>query len=457
MTEVADLKLPPNSAEAEQAVIGGLMLEAAAWDLVADRLSEADFYRQDHRVIFSAIASLHERGAVCDALTVAETLERAGDLTAAGGPDYLAELATRIASAANIVAYADIVRERSLMRELISVGVKISNSGYRPQGRLVDQLVDEAESLVFEIAERGQRRGAGFVSVQQVLPEVMDDIDRMYEAGDAITGLGTGFAELDSRTSGMQRSDLIIVAGRPSMGKTAFSMNLAESVALRLNEPVAVFSMEMSAKQLVLRLIASLARVDAHAVRTGQIGDDDWPRITSTLGLLQEAQLFIDDTPNLTPLELRARARRLKSRHGLGLVLVDYLQLMKGSGQTENRVNEISEISRSLKGLAKELDVPVVALSQLNRSLEQRPNKRPVMSDLRESGAIEQDADLILFIYRDEVYNEDSPDKGTAEVIIAKQRNGPIGTVRLAFLGRYTRFEDLSYADYRQVADEPFG
>ena len=444
MADPAALKVPPHSIEAEQSVLGGLLLEGSAWDLVSDRLVDEDFYRQDHRLIYQAIRRVYDQGRPCDLITVAECLEQAEELDRAGGMAYLGLLAGGVASAVNIAAYADIVRERAIARHLISVGSNIADSGFHPQGRPIAELLDAAESQVFEIAERGARARSGFSAIKDLLPTVVERLDALYRSGTAMTGVSTGFTDLDRMTSGMHPAELIIVAGRPSMGKTSFAMNMVESVAIRARQPVAVFSMEMPAEQLALRMISSLGRVDAHRVRTGQLHDDDWPRVTSAVTLLGEASIFIDDTPSLSPMDLRARARRLKRQHGLGLIVVDYLQLMQVPGAKENRVLEISEISRSLKALAKELSVPVIALSQLNRSLETRPNKRPVMSDLRESGAIEQDADVILFIYRDEVYNEDSADKGKAEIIIAKQRNGPIGHLFLAFLGAYTRFEDLA-------------
>jgi replicative DNA helicase len=452
MADPATLKVPPHSIEAEQSVLGGLLLEGSAWDQVSDRLVEEDFYRQDHRLIYQAIRRVYDSGRPCDLITVAEALEQSGELERAGGMAYLGLLAGGVVSAVNLAAYADIVRERAIARQLIGVGSAIADSGFHPQGRSVAELLDAAEARVFEIAERGARSRSGFAAVKDLLPTVLERLDALYRSGTTLTGVSTGFADLDRMTSGLHPAELIIVAGRPSMGKTSFAMNMVESVAIRSRQPVAVFSMEMPAEQLALRMISSLGRVDAHRVRTGQLHDDDWPRVTSAMHLLGEADIFIDDTPALTPLELRARTRRLKRQHGLGLVVVDYLQLMQSPGAKDNRALEISEISRSLKALAKELSVPVIALSQLNRSLEQRPNKRPVMSDLRESGAIEQDADVILFIYRDEVYNEDSPDKGKAEIIIAKQRNGPIGHLHLAFLGAYTRFEDLAQ-DYGGYGD----
>jgi len=444
------LKVAPHSIEAEQSVLGGLMLDNNAWDKIADIVNEDDFYRRDHRLIFHAIAQLVEQQSPYDVVTLSEWLDKRKELEKVGGLAYLGHLAKNTPSAANIVAYSQIVRERSVLRQLISVGNEISGSCYQTEGRKSEELLDNAEKLVFQIAEKGARGRRDFVSIKDLLVKAVDKIDMLFQQDNPITGLPSGFSDFDDMTSGLQPSDMIIVAGRPSMGKTTFAMNIAENVAIKTDMPVAIFSMEMPGEQLAMRLLSSLGRIDQHRVRTGKLDDDDWPRLTSAVGLLAEAKMFIDDTPALSPNELRARARRLAREHGLGLIVIDYLQLMQVSGSRENRVNEISEISRSLKGLAKELNVPVIALSQLNRSLEQRPNKRPVMSDLRESGAIEQDADVIVFIYRDEVYNDDSPDKGTAEIIIGKQRNGPIGTVRLTFLGQYTRFENhisQMYAD----------
>ncbi|OBS08731.1 replicative DNA helicase [Acidihalobacter prosperus] len=436
------LRVPPHSIEAEQAVLGGLMLDNSTWDQVADRINEADFYRFDHRLIFRAVERLASQNQPLDVVTLSEALERAGDLEQAGGLAYLGVLARDTPSAANIRAYADIVRERSILRQLISVGTRVADSAFNPEGRDSKALLDEAEKAVFEIAERGVRGREGFTSIKQLLRPALDRIEMLHERQDAVTGIATGYDEIDERTSGLQPGDLVIVAGRPSMGKTTFAMNIAEYAAVKHRTPVAIFSMEMPGEQLTMRMLSSLGRIDQHRLRTGRLDEQDWPRLTSAVQMLTDVPLFIDDTPALTPTELRARARRLKREHGLGLIVIDYLQLMQVPSTRENRATEISEISRSLKAVAKELGVPVIALSQLNRSLEQRPNKRPVMSDLRESGAIEQDADLIAFIYRDEVYNEDSPDKGTAEIIIAKQRNGPIGMARLTFLGQFTRFEN---------------
>ncbi|MDM8548344.1 replicative DNA helicase [Candidatus Venteria ishoeyi] len=582
--EVSRLKIPPHSIEAEQSVLGGLMLDNEAWIQIADRITEQDFYRRDHQLIFNAIHQLLDDEKPCDVVTLSEWLEQNNQLDAAGDLLYLGTLAKNTPSAANIGAYADIVRERSVLRQLIQTGTQITNNAFQTEGRSIAELLDEAESLVFAIAEQGKRQG-GFVAIKQLLAEAVDKIDTLFHQDNAITGISTGYADFDEKTSGLQPSDMVIVAGRPSMGKTSYAINIAEHVAIHEQMPVAVFSMEMPGEQLAMRLMSSLGRIDQHKVRTGKLDDDDWPRLTSAISMLAETPLFIDDTPALSPTELRARSRRLMREHGqLGLIVIDYLQLMQVPGKHDNRTSEVSEISRSLKALAKELNVPVMALSQLNRGLEQRPNKRPIMSDLREcvtaetkvvlsngqrvpikelvgtqpelytlneagkfittksdkvwkvghkpvykvhlasgksirataehrlmtdlswkkikdiqvgnqialapelpgqanndlfwdqvvlieadgeedvydlsvpvyenwladgivshnSGAIEQDADLIVFIYRDEVYNEDSEAKGTAEIIIAKQRNGPIGTVRLAFLGQYTRFENFT-------------
>ena len=436
------LKVAPHSIEAEQSVLGGLMLDNETWDKISDLVIEDDFYRRDHRLIFRSIAALAEKGSPFDVVTLSEWLESNSQLDNAGGLAYLGTLANNTPSVANIMAYAKIVRERSVLRQLISVGHKISTSCYETEGRESEELLDNAEKLVFKISEQGNRGRREFTAIKDLLVQAVDRIDTLFQQDDPITGVATGFTQFDEMTSGLQPADLVIVAGRPSMGKTTFAMNIAEHAAVKSQLPVAVFSMEMPGEQLAMRMLSSLGRIDQHKVRTGKLGDDDWPKLTHAVGQLAEAPMFIDDTPALTPTELRSRARRLMREHGLGLIVIDYLQLMQVKGTSENRTNEISEISRSLKSLAKELNVPIVALSQLNRSLEQRPNKRPVMSDLRESGAIEQDADVITFIYRDEVYNEDSPEKGIAEIIIGKQRNGPIGTARMTFIGQYTRFEN---------------
>jgi replicative DNA helicase len=446
---VTDLiKVPPQSVEAEQSVLGGLLLDNQSWDRIADIITADDFYRREHRLTFNAIAALCEENSPADVVTVSEWLERSGELEHAGGLAYLGSLANNTPSAANIVAYAAIVRENSVMRELVRAAGEISGAAYSPEGRSANELLDYAEKRIFDISEKGHRRG-DFQPLNTLLSKAVDRIDTLFRSKSSITGVATGYTDLDDMTSGLQPSDLVIIAGRPSMGKTSLAMNIAENAAVGHKIPVAVFSMEMPGTQLALRMMASLGRINAHRVRTGKLDDDDWPRLTSAVSLLNEAPIFIDDSPGLTPMELRARARRLKRENGLGMIIVDYLQLMQSTERNEeNRATEISNITRALKGLAKELDVPVIAMSQLNRGVESRTDKRPVMSDLRESGAIEQDADVILFIYRDEVYNKDSPVKGTAEIIIAKQRNGPIGEVRLTFLGEYTRFENYTSAGF---------
>ncbi len=441
-TNAPSPRVPPHSQEAEQGVLGGIMLDNRAWDRIIDLVSADDFYRPDHRIIFQAIADLAKRNQPFDVLTISEMLKQRDSVEKAGGDAYLFELAQNTPSAANVVAYAEIVRERSVLRQLIATGTDIIENAFNPSDQDIKDILDAAERQVFKIAEQ-RARGSGPQQIGDLLVKATERIDTLYHSKDALTGLSTGFADFDEMTSGLQRGDLIIIAGRPSMGKTAFSMNIAEHAAIKSDKPVLIFSMEMPAEQLTLRMMSSLGRIDQHKVRTGSLNDDDWPRITSAVSMLSQANMFIDDTPALTPGEVRSRARRIAREHGeLGLILLDYLQLMQVSGMKENRSTEISEISRSLKAVAKELNVPVIALSQLNRSLEHRTDRRPVMSDLRESGSIEQDADLIAFIYRDEVYNEDSPDKGSAEIIIRKQRNGPIGDFRLTFLGQYTRFEN---------------
>jgi len=445
--QLDSLRVPPHSIESEQSVLGGLLLDNSAWDRVADFISADDFYRYDHRVIFQAIVKLINATRPADVVTVFEALSGLGRADEVGGLAYLNALAQNTPSAANIRRYAEIVRDRGVLRKLITVADEISGNAFNPQGKEVKQMLDEAESKIFAIAEEGARGTQGFQDIQPLLKQVVERIDELYsrENPNDITGVPTGFADLDKMTSGLQPGDLIIVAGRPSMGKTAFSINIGENVAIESGLPVAVFSMEMGGTQLAMRMLGSVGRLDQHRLRTGRLNDEDWPRLTHAIQKMNDAQLYIDETPALSSIELRARARRLSRQCGkLGLIVIDYLQLMSANSSGENRATEISEISRNLKGLAKELNCPVIALSQLNRSLEQRPNKRPVMSDLRESGAIEQDADVILFIYRDQVYNPDSPDKGTAEIIIGKQRNGPIGSVRLTFIGEYTKFENYT-------------
>jgi len=438
------LRVPPHSIDAEQAVLGGLMLDERAWERIADKLGEHDFYRKDHRLIFRAIGELSNKNLPCDAVTLGEWFESNGLAELVGGTSYVIQLANSTPSAANIAAYAEIVREKSILRQLIDAGTEIVGDGFQPEGRSSQEILETAEQKVFHIAESGARGKKGFVQMRSAVKEAFQILHQRYESKGSVTGLATGFADLDEMTAGLQPSDLIIVAARPSMGKTALAVNMAEHAALKSKKAVAIFSLEMSASQLAFRLISSLGRINQQHLRTGDIQEEEWPRVTSAITLLSDAKIFIDDTPALSPAELRARARRLKREHDVGLIVIDYLQLMQVPGNKENRATEISEISRSLKAMAKEMNIPVIALSQLNRSLEQRTDKRPVMSDLRESGAIEQDADVILFIYREEVYDKESPKKGSAELIIGKQRNGPIGTVNLTFLGQYTRFESIA-------------
>ncbi|MDY0071473.1 MAG: replicative DNA helicase [Thauera sp.] len=445
--QLAQLKLPPHSVEAEQSLIGGILLDNQAWERIADLANEADFYRDDHRRIYRHITRLVDQGRPADVVTVFESLEKNGEAEQAGGLAYLAEIANNTPSAANIRRYAEIVRERAILRKLVAVGDEIAASALTPAGKDAKALLDEAEAKVFEIAEAGARNASGFVSIQPILKQVVDRVQELYDRDNPseVTGVPTGLIDLDGKTSGLQPSDMIIVAGRPAMGKTTLALNIAEHVAIEQKLPVAIFSMEMPGTQLATRFISSVGRIDMQKIRSGRLTDDDWQRLTMAIGKLYEAPLFIDETPGLNPIDLRARARRLARQCGrLGLIVIDYLQLMSGTRDGENRASELSEISRSVKSLAKELNVPIMALSQLNRSLEQRPNKRPVMSDLRESGAIEQDADIIMFIYRDEVYNPDSQDKGTAELIIGKHRNGPTGTLRMTFIGENTRFENYA-------------
>ncbi|ARR48272.1 TPA: replicative DNA helicase [Photobacterium damselae] len=441
------IKMPPHSLEAEQSVLGGLMLDNEKWDTVAEKVVAKDFYSRPHRLIFESAAAILDGGQPLDLITLSEQLEQNDKLEDVGGFAYLAELAKNTPSAANISAYADIVRERAIIRDMIGVANEIADAGYDPQGRTTDDLLDMAESKVFAIGEQRTNDKEGPQNVDSILEKTLERIELLYQSPqDGVTGVSTGFSDLNKKTAGMQPSDLIIVAARPSMGKTTFAMNLCENAAMDQDKPVLIFSLEMPSEQIMMRMLASLSRVDQTKIRTGQLDDEDWARISSTMGLLmQKKNIFIDDSSGLTPTEVRSRARRIARDHGgISLIMVDYLQLMRVPGMQDNRTLEIAEISRSLKALAKELNVPVVALSQLNRSLEQRADKRPVNSDLRESGAIEQDADLIMFIYRDEVYHEDSALKGIAEIIIGKQRNGPIGTVRLTFQGQFSRFDNYA-------------
>ncbi|HHT2833908.1 TPA: replicative DNA helicase [Klebsiella aerogenes] len=444
---MVDTKAPPNSIEAEQAVLGGLMLDNQRWDDIADILTCHDFYSRAHAVIWNVMVELSEQGLPMDLITLSEKMEIEGALDSSGGFAYLAELSKNTPSAANIRAYAEIVRERAVVRELVSAANQIADAGYTPQGRDSSSLLDMAESLIFGITEKRQKADTGPQDIGTILERTVARIETLYQnPHDGVTGLDTGFKDLNKKTAGLQPSDLIIVAARPSMGKTTFAMNLVENAAINNDKPALVFSLEMPGDQLLMRSLASLSRVDQTRIRTGQLDDEDWARISGAMGiLLENKNIFIDDSSGLTPTELRSRARRIyRDNGGLSMIMIDYLQLMRVPEMKENRTLEIAEISRSLKALAKELQVPVVALSQLNRSLEQRSDKRPVNSDLRESGAIEQDADLIMFLYRDEVYHENTDMKGIAEVIIGKQRNGPIGTVRLTFNGQYSRFDNYA-------------
>jgi replicative DNA helicase len=444
---ISKLRLPPHSLEAEQSLLGGLLIDNEALDKVADLVSVKDFYRQDHQIIYQHIHRLIERSQPADIVTVGESLESNSELNTVGGLEYLGLLAESTPTAANIRGYAQIIRERSIMRNLVEVGTDIVDNALSPQGRDAQQLLDESESKIFQIAEAGKNDRIGFTDFKELLPQVAERIDQLFQRDNPsdVTGIPTGYKDLDMMTSGLQPGDLIIIAGRPSMGKTSLALNMCEYVSVDTGLPTAVFSMEMASTQLVSRLIGSVGKLNQHKMRTGQLDDNDWEKLSYALGQLNEAPIFIDEGSALNPYEVRARARRLHKQCGrLGLIVIDYLQLMGSAGSTENRATEISEISRSLKALAKELNVPVIALSQLNRSVEQRPDKRPVMSDLRESGAIEQDADVIMFIYRDEVYNPETPDKGIAEIILAKQRNGPVGRVKLTFLGEFTKFENYA-------------
>ena len=445
--QVDTLKVPPHSIEAEQSVLGGLMLDNQAFDRVAELVVSQDFYTRTHKLIFEAMEKLVEQSQPIDLITISESLEKNDQLTTVGGFAYLAEIAKNTPSAANIDAYAAIVRERAVVREMISVANEIAEAGFNPEGRDSHDLLDLAESKVFKIAEQRSKSTEGPQSIHSILEKTVDKIEELYQSPqDGVTGVSSGYHDLDQMTAGLQPSDLIIVAARPSMGKTTFAMNLAEHAAMTQDKPVLIYSLEMPSEQIMMRMLASLGRINQTKVRTGQLDDEDWARLSSTMGLLMEkGKMFIDDASGLTPTDVRSRARRIARDHGgISMIMVDYLQLMRVPSLSDNRTLEIAEISRSLKALAKELECPVIALSQLNRTLEQRADKRPVNSDLRESGSIEQDADLIMFIYRDEVYNDDSPDKGTAEIIIGKQRNGPIGKVRLTFQGQFSRFDNYA-------------
>jgi replicative DNA helicase len=444
--EVAQLRIPPHSLEAEASVLGGLLLDNSAWDRVGDMLVDNDFYRYEHRQIYAAISALINASRPADVITVYENLQVLGKAEEVGGLAYLNSLAQYVPSASNIRRYAEIVRERSILRKLVSASDEIATHAFNTQGRDVAQILDEAEQKIFSIGEEGSRMKQGFQSMESLVVELLDRVEEMSQNPNDITGVPTGFYDFDRMTSGLQPGDLIVLAARPSMGKTALAINIAEHVALNEGLPVAVFSMEMGASQLAIRIVGSIGRIDQGRLRTGKLSADEWPRLTESIEKLRNVSLHIDETPGLTPSELRANARRLARQCGkLGLIVVDYLQLMSGSSSDgDNRATEIGEISRGLKMLAKELQCPVIALSQLNRSVETRTDKRPMMSDLRESGAIEQDADVIMFIYRDDYYNKDSKEPGVAEVIIGKQRNGPTGTVKLAFLKPITKFESLA-------------
>ncbi|KXI30321.1 replicative DNA helicase [Paraglaciecola hydrolytica] len=444
--KVERLKIPPHSIEAEQSVLGSMLIAPDSWDKVAELVTDEDFYNRSHQIIFRAILRLLTKSHPVDLITVSENLEERDELDDAGGFAYLGELARNTPSAANVTAYAQIIKERAVTRELIGVAHEIAEAGYNPEGRNSGEILDMAESKVFEIAEKRTGKDEGPKNVETVLGKTIDRLEILVKSNKEVTGVSTGYTDLDKKTSGLQPSDLIIVAARPSMGKTTFAMNLCENAMLLETKPVLVFSLEMPSEQIMMRMLASLSRVDQTKIRTAQLNDEDWARISNTMAMLKDKDnLFIDDSSGLTPMDVRTRARKLaRDKGGISLIMIDYLQLMRVPSLSDNRTLEIAEISRSLKSLAKELEVPVVALSQLNRSLEQRADKRPINSDLRESGSIEQDADLIMFIYRDEVYHEESADKGVAEIIIGKQRNGPIGTSRLTFQGQFSRFDNYA-------------
>ncbi|MGB0894906.1 MAG: replicative DNA helicase [Parashewanella sp.] len=451
--QLEGVKMPPHSIEAEQSVLGGLMLDAEAWDKVAEAVVRDDFYSRSHRLIFDAMSKLVESGQPLDLVTVTEQLELMNQLDEAGGFAYISEITKNTPSAGNILSYAEIVRERAVVREMIRVAHDIADAGYNTEGRSSGELLDLAESKVFKIAEQRADANEGPEGIKSILEKTVDKIEELYNnPHNGVTGVSSGFGDLDNMTAGFQSGDLVIVAARPSMGKTTFAMNLCEQAALHEEKPVLIFSLEMPSEQIMMRMLASLGRVDQTKIRTGRLDDDDWARVSSTMGImLEQGKMYIDDSSGLTPTEVRSRARRIAREYGgLSMIMIDYLQLMQVPALSDNRTLEIAEISRSLKALAKELEIPVIALSQLNRSLEQRADKRPVNSDLRESGSIEQDADLIMFIYRDEVYNDTSEDKGTAEIIIGKQRNGPIGRVRLTFQGQFSRFDNFAGPQFEE-------
>ncbi|QFQ32350.1 replicative DNA helicase [Buchnera aphidicola] len=451
LNQINRLKIPPHSIEAEQSVLGGLMLDNEQWDTVSEHVVADDFFSKPHRLIFQEMQQLLNSGHPIDLITLSESLEQKGKLESVGRFSYLAELSKNTPSTANITAYADIVRERAIVREMILVANKIANAGYDTQGRKSEELLDYAESSVFKIAEKRFKKGSGPKNIEKVLDETISNIEKLFlSPNDGVTGINTGYQDLNKKTSGLQRSELIIIAARPSMGKTTFAMNLCENAAMLYDKPVLIFSLEMPGEQIMTRMLASLSRVNQARIRTGKLNDEDWSRMSGTINvLLKKKNIYIDDSSALTPSEVRSRARRIyRENNGLTLIMVDYLQLMRVPSLSDNRTLEIAEISRTLKALAKELQVPVIALSQLNRSLEQRADKRPVNSDLRESGSLEQDADLIMFIYRDEIYHENSDFKGIAEIIIGKQRNGPIGTISLTFNGHWSRFDNYYSPKY---------
>jgi replicative DNA helicase len=443
-----NLELPPSSIQAELSVLGGLLIDPSSWDKVADEVNSQDFFKRENKIIFSCIEKIQGDGGTVDAITVSELLASRDELSSIGGIEYITEIINSTPSSANIKAYAEIIRNKAVLRKLLTISAEIATSVRNPEGASTEELLDEAEKKVYEIYDNSRGIKLGFKQVKDLIPNVIDRLDMLAKSGKDITGVPTGFTKLDEFTSGLQRGDLIVIAGRPSMGKTSFAMNIAENASIGHKIPVGVFSMEMSSEQLSMRMLSSIGRINQSKLRNGKLSGEDWSRVNSAGTMLSDAPIWVDDVGSLTPIELRARARRLKREHNLGLIIVDYLQLMSVSGTKENRATEISEISRSLKSLAKELDIPIIALSQLNRGIESRQDKRPVMSDLRESGAIEQDSDLILFIYREEVYDPETPKRGIADIIIGKQRSGPTGDFLLTFLGEYTKFENYIPDNY---------
>lgn len=445
------LKIPPHSLEAEQSVLGGLMLDNQQWDIISEHVITEDFFNRQHQIIFNEMKNLIDRGYPIDLITLSESLEQKGELNNIGRFSYLAEISKNTPSISNIITYAEIIRERAIMREIILTAQNIANAGYYPKGRKSTEILDYAESRVFNILEMRTKKDNGPKNIEKILDTTIHSIEKLFKKpNDGITGLNTGYHDLNKKTSGLQKSDLIIIAARPSMGKTTFAMNLCENTAMLYKKPILIFSLEMPSEQIMIRMLASLSRVNQSKIRTGQLNDEEWERISSTISiLLKKKNIYIDDSSGLTPHEIRSRARRIyRENHGLSLIMIDYLQLIKIPSLSGNRTLEIAEISRTLKALAKELKIPIIALSQLNRSLEQRSDKRPVNSDLRESGSLEQDADLIMFIYRDEIYHEQSELKGVAEIIIGKQRNGPTGIIRLTFNGQWSRFDNYANPDY---------